>query len=48
MTIFLKFCYKCDPNVEFLLSYLHQQVCQNCGNKIRPVLNAKLIDKLNK
>jgi len=50
MTIFLKFCYKCNSNIEFgyIQSFLHQQVCLNCGNKIRPILKSHLVDKLNK
>jgi len=47
MTIFLKSCWKCDHNVEFIASYLHQQVCQNCGNKMCPILKSHLVDKLN-
>jgi len=48
MTIFLNCCYKCDKNTEFTISFLHVQVCNNCGNRIRASLRSNMIQFLNK
>jgi len=48
MTIFLLTCYKCNPQEEYFASYLHTRICQNCGNKIRPILKSHLVEKLNR
>jgi len=48
MTVFLNCCYKCDKNTKFTISFLHVQVCNNCGNKIRPALNADVIKYMNR
>jgi len=47
MTIFLNCCFKCDKNTEFWHSNFHVLVCNNCGNKIRPVLSANVIKWIN-